>query len=206
MFSLHQSAAITAEAQKTASERECCECWNGSFRGKPPVFEAVDAVRWRLKGTFYICFNRRNKKTPGSRWVITGPDCSSVFPAGVFPPGYYQCAGRMPLTHTHTKNVRKQSTDATHQVWVFEAPEVESRIGGFLLCRSTQFSKEDNWLCSTISPSRWYTGQLWQPRTSSPAAPPPPSSPKSPWPKSASPKHRRELKSGHLQIFTFYTG
>lgn len=44
MFSLHQSAAITAEAQKAVSERECCECWNGSFRGKPPVFEAVDAV------------------------------------------------------------------------------------------------------------------------------------------------------------------
>ena len=50
-------------------------------------------------------------------------------------------------------------------------------IWGFLLCRSTQFSKEDNWLCSTISPSRWYTGQLWQSRTSSPAALPPPNLP-----------------------------
>lgn len=40
-----------------------------------------------------------------------------------------------------------------------------------------QFSKEDNWLCSTISPSRWYTGQLWQSRTSSPAALPPPNLP-----------------------------
>lgn len=50
----------------------------------------------------------------------------------------------------------------------------KSSIGGSLLCRSTQFSKEDNWLCRTISPSRWYTGQLWQSRTSSPAALPPP--------------------------------
>lgn len=168
--------------------------------GSRPVFEAVDAAGWRLKGSFYIYYRQRQKETLGSRWVTTGPGCCSVFPR-VPSACRSDCRPRV-----HVKNARKQSKDATLQVWFSKAPEVESRTGGFLLCRSTQFSKEDNWLCSTISPSRWYTGQLWQPRTSSPAAPPPPSSPKSPWPKSASPKHRRELKSGHLQISHFTQG
>lgn len=64
--------------------------------GSRPVFEAVDAEGWRLKGTFYICFNRRKKKPLGSRWVITGPGCTA------FSLGYRQCAGWMALTHTHT--------------------------------------------------------------------------------------------------------
>lgn len=55
----------------------------------------------------------------------------------------------------------------------YKAQEVQLYQGS-LLCRSIQLSKEDNWLCSTISPSRWYTGQLWQSRTSSPAALTPP--------------------------------
>lgn len=67
------------------------------------------------------------------------------------------------------RNAITSSSVRMHQRW--------SCIGGFLLCRSTQFSKEDNWLCNTISPSRWYTGQLWQSRTSSPAALPPPNLP-----------------------------
>lgn len=74
-----------------------------------------------------------------------------------------------------TKSVKEESSNVT---WSLVAVhQRQSCIGGFLLCRSTQFSKEDNWLCSTISPSRWYTGQLWQSRTSSPAALPPPNLP-----------------------------
>lgn len=77
--------------------------------GSRPVFEAVDAGGWRLKGTFYICFNRRKKKPLGSRWVITGPGCNSVFPQ-------VPSVCRLDAAHTHIHtHTREKCSKAEHR-------------------------------------------------------------------------------------------
>lgn len=110
MFSLHQSAAITAEAQKAA-----CECGNGSFRGKPSWFWG----RWRggLKAKrklLDLLWTLRE----GSDWVAVGqygPGCSSVFPRGA-------AACRLDATHAYSrwKMLESRALDATHQVWFLQ--------------------------------------------------------------------------------------
>lgn len=90
MFSLHQSAAITAEAQKAASE--CCECWNGSFRGKTSCIWS----HWRggLKAKrklSFLALRDEIRKRRGHCGSLRGPAATAVSLGG---------RGWMPLTHT----------------------------------------------------------------------------------------------------------